>query len=92
MERTKFNTDSLSSLFFQLEDVHRKRMDYMKSRIMINNQKKAIARRLTKAGCTEEQLQTHIASINANMKSFDAVETAYEKQMIKIGEQLPLHD
>lgn len=92
MVRTIHKTESLSSLFLQLEDLHRKRQDYMKSRIMINNQVKAITRRLTKAGVDEEQITAHTSSIVDNMESFDAVETAYEKQMIKIGKQLPLHD
>lgn len=91
MPRTNFKPD-YSSLFIELEDIHRKRQDYIKSDGMINNQVKAISRRLTKVGYSEDQITSHTSGIVNTLQSFIEVKRAYEKQMIKIGQQLPLHD
>ena len=76
-------------LLNQLEDVHRKREDLMKTRIMISNQIKAIERRLKRAGKDDQEINDHTLALESSFGSFKTMETLYEKQMLDLIKQLP---
>jgi len=63
----------------------------MKPRVAITNQIKAIIRRMKATNFSEDIIKTHINNVKKGVV-ISETEKTYEKQMIKIGKQLPLHD
>lgn len=85
------NQENLQPLFDQLTKVHRIREDLIKARLMANNRVKAIARN-TKDISDDINPAQYFDTINIAVDQFKNIEKIYEKQMLKIGKQLPLHD
>ncbi len=85
------NQENLQPLFDQLTKVHRIREDFIKSRLMANNRVKAIGRN-TKGISDDINPAQYFDTINIAVDQFKKVEKIYEKEMLKIGKQLPLHN
>lgn len=82
----------LKTLIERLTIIHRKREDYMKSRIIVGNQVKAITRRMKKREFSEAEINEHIQPIINGTSAFDSMENFYTKEMTKLAKELPIHD
>jgi hypothetical protein len=90
MKRTKppAAKENLQSIFYELEQLHRLREDFIKSRIMVSNQVKAIQRRTKNLEIKPDEYLEEIT----NSGIFNPAEKSYTKKMEKLAKQLPLHD
>ena len=84
--------EELIPLIEKLTEIHRKREDYMKSRIIVGNQVKAISRRMKKQGFTEPEIEQHTSPITQGTSVFDKMEKDYTTQMTQLAKELPGHD
>ena len=87
----KITEEKLNFLLESLTDNHRLREGFIKNRTTINNQKKAMIR-TSKNLPDDIKPDIHFDIMQEQIKKIKKVENIYEKNMKKIGEQLPHHD
>ena len=81
----------LESLFEQLTNHHRLREDFIKARMTAKKQMEAMVKK-SKNMPEESKPDQYMGSISSGFDQFKIVEKVYEKEMVKIAKQMPLHD